>query len=64
MKTRIIILLTVMMTAASCLEFQTWEKYEGKSKDLVLNKSCWEYLQDNNETYPSMIRAIELTGLE
>ena len=64
MKTRIIVLLTVMMTAASCLELQTWEKYEGKSKDLVLNKSCWEYLQDNRETYPSMIRAIELAGLE
>ena len=64
MKIRLFALLAFVLAATSCLELQTWEKYEGKSKDVVLNMSCWEYLQQNSETYPSMIKAIELCELE
>lgn len=64
MKKRILILLAIITAANSCLKLQTWEKYEGKAVNVELGISCWEYLQQNSETFPSMIRAIELASLE
>lgn len=61
---KIIPAILAILTLSSCLKLQTNEPYEGKSPDRNVNMTCWEYLQSRPELFTSMVKGIELCGLE